>query len=290
MPWRKYTPKEGNYGLIYNIESGVSVRQDARGKWTLFIEKGALRKSCTFDFGRKGLVDAIKAGEAVAKELSTKSFSIQSKEPQQQVPDFITFSNKWFEGNTQRWSPYTVERYESVIRLHLTTHPLFKKPVDQINRKALREYLRQLAKEVSPASVETIHGVISAVFNEASEDELVAGNPANGLLKLVLPPKKQRDLKPAEPFNQGELIRFLDHAPKVATAREVMMLKVMAYAGLRLGEMLAMRYRNIDFSRCTYHVVKASKEKDLGHPKRVNCVKWICLGSWSMTLQATAGT
>jgi len=33
MPWRKYTPKDGKHGPIYDISPGVTVRKNHRGKW-----------------------------------------------------------------------------------------------------------------------------------------------------------------------------------------------------------------------------------------------------------------
>jgi integrase len=186
----------------------------------------------------------------------------------QKTPEFAEYSRDWFKGNSARWAGATQERYEQILRIHLWPESLFQKPLDQIGRKELKLYLKKCACNASPATVETIHGVISGVFNEAIDDELVVGNPASGLLQSVLPPKNRRDVKPADPFNRNGLELFLSHAQKISSMAEVMMLKVMAYAGLRLGEMLAMRYEHIDLNRRTYHVVESYKRCKFGLPKK----------------------
>jgi len=69
MPWRKYHPKKGRYGPISHIARGVQVRRDARGKWTLFVDRDGSRVNRTMGGGRKALVKAIKAGEEIKSQL-----------------------------------------------------------------------------------------------------------------------------------------------------------------------------------------------------------------------------
>jgi len=73
MPWRKYTPKAGKYGPIYHIAKGIQIRRDARGKWTLFIEKEGRRANRTIGEGRVALRKAITAAEHIAKRLDSKN-------------------------------------------------------------------------------------------------------------------------------------------------------------------------------------------------------------------------
>ena len=184
------------------------------------------------------------------------------------APSFLAFCREtWYAGGTRRWSGFTAERYEEVIRLHLAIEPLFGKPIDQVGRKDLKDYLRRLSRSRSAATVETVHGVISGVFNEAVNEELVSANPASGLLKTILPPKRKRDQKAPDPFSRAELERFLAQAQVVATAAQVMLLKAMSYAGLRLGEALAMRAEFFDPTHRTYFVCQSYKNRAFNKPK-----------------------
>lgn len=189
MPWRKYSPKKGKYGLIYPIDRGISVRQDTRRKWTLFIEKVDYRKCVTFNSGRDGLVKAIKTAEKIADELKSHDFSLKGKESKNQTAKFNEFSAQWLKGNQAKWDPATQERYAAIQRLHLTTALWFNYPLDEITRSDIKVFLRKLLKRRSPRTVESVHTVISGIFNEAIDETLVQGNPATGLLKRILPLK-----------------------------------------------------------------------------------------------------
>ena len=105
--------------------------------------------------------------------------------------------------------------------------------------------------------MEAVHSVISGIFEEVIDDQKLEANPIKGLLKKILPPKKQRDLKDADPFTRKERDLFLAQAESTCSWTEQLTLKVMAHAGLRLGEALAMRRKNVDFEKMTYLVTES---------------------------------
>ncbi len=109
--------------------------------------------------------------------------------------------------------------------------------------------------------------MISGIFNEAIDEEIINANPSAGILKTILPPKHQRHLKPAEPFTLKERDRFLARAESIASRSEAMVLKVMAFAGLRLGEALAMRREHFNREGRTYFVCEGYKNHRFGRPK-----------------------
>jgi len=144
----------------------------------------------------------------------------------------------------------TFERYECVLRLHLWPHEIFKsKKINEITRSDVKKRLRLLLKTHSPASVEVCHTILCSIFQEAVDDEIILANPAKGLLKKLLPPKRKRDVNAADPFDLEERDRFLEYAEKTCTWAERLILKVMVHAGFRLGEALAMRLKNLDLKR-----------------------------------------
>jgi hypothetical protein len=209
MPWRKYSPRAGRYGPIYPISRGTSVRKDARGYWVLFFEKQLVRKNQTYGKGRRALVAAIKAGEEAASERPLFDGLLKPPEPENEpMPDFFSFCQTWFKAGQSRWAKFTIQRYTSVLAIYIEPEPLFRKQLDQVRRQDVKEFLRRLARKRSPALVETVHGVISAVFNEAVDEALINANPVTGILKAILPPKNQRDVKPPDPFTQKELIAY----------------------------------------------------------------------------------
>ena len=272
MPWRKYTPKEGKYGSIYHISQGVQVRSDARGKWTIFIERGGERRNKTIGAGREGLVKAIKAAEVMSKQLASSDRSTKaiSTETAPITPAFKAYSEAWLEDNMGRWDSFTYQRYEGILRLHIWPYDEFKGRIDEVTRKVVKKRLQALTKTHSPATVELAHCVLHGIFEEAVDDEDMGteANPATRLLKKILPPKNKRNVNEAAPFDLEERDRFLEYADKTLTWAERLILKVMVYGGLRLGEALAMRLRHFDPVKMMYHVSESFKQHRFGLPKK----------------------
>lgn len=92
-------------------------------------------------------------------------------------------------------------------------------------------------------------------------------NQATGLLKTILPPKSCRNLNDPDQFPVDERDLFLETAEATCSRQEAMLLKVMAFAGFRLGEVLAMRREHLSESRQTYYVAQSFKRGRYGRPK-----------------------
>jgi hypothetical protein len=120
----------------------------------LFIEKAGYRKSKTYDSGKSGLSRAIKASETVAKKLVSGNFSNPTERKKEDKPKFIAYANKWVVENQARWDPNTQDRYQAIIRLHLTSCSCFSKPIDQVDRKDIKLYLKRLLKIRSPRTAQ----------------------------------------------------------------------------------------------------------------------------------------
>ena len=125
-----------------------------------------------------------------------------------------------------------------------------------------------LQKKLSPATVELCHTVLNGIFKEAIEEKYIETNPATGLLKKLLPPKNKRDVKQSDPFDMEEKQRFLEHAEKISSWPEQLILKTMVYTGFRLGETLAMRLRHLDMKKMNYHVCEGYKRHRFSLPKK----------------------
>jgi integrase len=267
MPWRKYNAKKGKNGPSYHIGRGIQVRCGYNNQWTVFIERAGVRKNKTIGPGRDGLVKAIRAAEAIAGKMGPTGSGKIQRPPKARLPKFIDYGKKWLQQNEKRWDPLTYERYEQILRLHIRPYPLFNKAMDSIGRNGIKDHLRCVFKKRSPSTVEAVHSVISGIFEEAVDEQKVKVNPARGLLKKILPPKRQRYLKDADPFTRKERDLFLAKAQIMASWTEQLILKVMVHAGLRLGEALAMRVKHLDVKNMTYLVAESYKVNRFKKPK-----------------------
>jgi integrase len=207
--------------------------------WVVHIYKDGARTNRTIGRGREGLAKAIKAAEQIATQLHSGHFVKNFEQIEHSTPVFEDYSRRWHVESSKRWGVYTVDRDEQILRLYIWPSQVFRKPLSEIGRSDIKQFLKDVYRKVSPATVEAVHGVISGVFEEAIDDEFVKANPARGILKKILPPKRMRDEKDAAPFNREELSLFLETAAGICQPHEFMIVKAMAYGGLRLGETLA---------------------------------------------------
>jgi integrase len=265
MPWRKYVPKKGKHGLIYNIFKGITVRKDARGKWILDVNTPDIRKNKTYGTDRESLKKAIKKGEEIAQHPKMQNPFIKEFIDSKNTPSFIECCEEYLQENAGRWSKETYDRYSTILRLHVLPSPCFKKQIGKITRKEIRKHIKKIQR--SSNTKEVIHTVIHGVFEQAVDDEIIKANPASGLLKKILPKLKERDLNKPDPFSLQDRDLFLSCAKQICPWGQQLILKVMVFAGLRLGETLAMRHENIDFERKTYEVREGYKCKEFKPPK-----------------------
>lgn len=132
--------------------------------------------------------------------------------------------------------PKTVALYEGLLRS--TILPTFgTTPLDQMRRSAVEAWVGQLgARGLSASRIRQAVLLLSAAMEAAVNDDLIVRSPCRGL----------------------ELPELPEPAPRILTAQEVAALRaatrepygvlvdVLAYAGVRIGEALALRRRSVD--------------------------------------------
>ncbi|ACL03053.1 integrase family protein [Desulfatibacillum aliphaticivorans] len=269
MPWRKYSWTQGKHGRCYKIGVGVNVRCDKDKIWRVYVNRGDQRKNRTMGAGREGLASAIKAAEKIAKELSGIP-TPSALPPPNHCPDFTSYAKDWLKAgkDNNKWKIYTWERYEQLLRIHILPSPVFKnRAMDKIQRQEITTFLENMGENRSPATVEAAHSVIHSILDKAMHNGHIDSNPAHRLLKYILPAKNERDQKEPAPFKIKERDRFLETAEKMCNRSEVMILKMMVHAGLRLGETLAMKEEGLDLERGSYHITETFKRDSFSKPK-----------------------
>ncbi len=268
MPWRKYTKKKGKYGDTYIIAPGINVRKDIKRNWVIFINIKNTRKNKSIGPGTEGLKKAILSAELIADklEIKTHQISIGQSAKLYEKDESIIFSEyaiEFFDRNEKRWDHKTYERYTQLYKDHISVLNFANQPINKIRRKMIKEGLQQIYKNYSPSTVEIAHSVIHSIFEDAIDDEIRdEGNPAAKLLKKILPPIKNRNVTDSDPFSKEELSHFMVTAERITIPQEVLILKIMAYMGFRVGEALAVHIENFQFfneKNPMYHIVSSFK-------------------------------
>src|ERR1019366_1261284 len=155
---------------------------------------------------------------------------------------------------TDRWAPEhaatleqsTRERYANAYAVHIAPW-LDDVPLGEITVARLRAWQSARVKAgVSPGTIHKCRTLLSSVLRHAAESEAIAANP----LSLVRAPKNgQRDaVRPLAPATVERIRAALVDPPSreiVAVSRDALIVSLLAYAGLRPGELRALRWSDV---------------------------------------------
>lgn len=254
---KEYPTKEARYGIVYCVAHGVNVYATRHGTWELVVKYGSERSKKRF----AELEVALRAADLLASRLGleTKRHEIEQYTMEQAAED-------WLALNRSRWSEATRERYAQIVRDYVMP-VLGAKPLERIDRRAVKEFLVDALADRAAKTVELLHAVVSGIFTEAIDGGKVADNPAEKLLRKILPPKAKRNESMPDPLSIEDLDALLTAAWKHLPARMALIMDTLASTGMRLGEVLAMHADHLDMRHHQYMVSETMRRGRYGLPK-----------------------
>lgn len=158
------------------------------------------------------------------------------------------WSDRWLTDQHQL-KPSTLARYEILLRCQIVpTWGLV--PLSAVTHADVHAWSAALSdKGLAPATVRQAHRVLSLVLDHAVRDGRMPRNPAS---KVKLPPVSKSEK------------RFLSHEQVAELADAAgdygLAVKVLAYCGLRFGELAALRVRRVDLLRRRLEVAESVTE------------------------------
>lgn len=229
--------KRGNgEGSIYKRASDgrfcgtISLGHDSRGKPRRKTFYGSSKKEV-----REKLDEARRLHEAGVRVYG----------PRQTVGDFLMI---WLEQvKRPRVRASTYATYESFVRIHLIP-ALGRIQLDKLQPQQIQCLLNnQLAAGLAPGTAQYTCALLRMAFAQAVRWGLVARNVAT----LVDPPRGQPEERPV--LNSTQARHLLDVA---RGQRNAIVYTLALYLGLRRGEVLGLRWQDIDWTRRRLHVRK----------------------------------
>lgn len=173
--------------------------------------------------------------------------------------DFIFDSNLHFEKVAEMW----LEQYKNTVKASTLTSqkvalrkhilPLFGKiPINKITIPYCQTQVNHWFTYYKKFN--NLIMITSQIFQYAISVRLLTNNPMNGVIR----PKRQMDIDQedyASPYySQKQLSNFLDIAKEQLPFSEYLMFRILAFTGLRKGELHALRWKDISFSHGTLSV------------------------------------
>lgn len=155
------------------------------------------------------------------------------------VEMFNEFALQSLEVNKHSIKPTTHRIYTSMLDKHIM--PYFKHyRLDEIKPSSIKTFQSKLLNSMDARSVKNVRNLLSKILEDAKMDEIIDRNP----VKLVKPPKfiKTDEITP---FTLEEVMTILENANEFMRT----FLNVAFFTGMRTGEVMALRWEDIDFNK-----------------------------------------
>lgn len=244
-----------------------TARREPDPTFALRVRVPGQRKSVCFAgpaSARDGAAEA--ADRAVRPSGDLPSASVL--EAPRHVPSFREFASAWLDRQTLEGGHSgrgLTERSRQDIEWRLSKHlvPAFgETPLDRITREAVDDFRLVMVREsgLGTTSINKLLFTLSAVLETAVEYDVIARNGARGRRRRLAAPAPKRPW-----LDRADHIAALldaagrmDREARVHRGQRRAILATLAFAGLRIGEALSLRWREVDLIRDTI-TIRASK-------------------------------
>jgi integrase len=238
----------------------VKIRERKPGEWWVYIDHKNKRKS-----KKIGTKDAAqKVAKQIEARLTLGDLGIlKPEQAEKPEPTFAEYQKTWLEQAPVHCKQSTIDFYQDyqdryilprfgTLRLTEITKPRVLSMIAELKD-------RGLAKNTVRLAVASLRTVLSM----AVEDELIPKNPAlaSSLGKRAINGKAKRESRSMEPEEAEAFLRAAEETPYHA------LFFIALRAGLREGEILALRWQDIDFRKNLIHVARRWYHNQYDLPK-----------------------
>lgn len=220
--------------------------------WSFIIDIGQGERKQKKKGGFKTRAEAEKAAALLIAEVEKGEYVEEKK------ITFKEFSKQWLELYSKsgvKVSTVRVRKHE-IGRLAIY---LDKLKMKDITTKKYQSVLDDLHKELADNTLDGVHRTGRMIFKKAVELKVIKSDPT----AYATLPKTQVTVEELESqtdipkfMEKEQLVKFLNTAKEKGLTRDYPMFFVLAYTGMRIGELAALKWRDIDFDNQTINITK----------------------------------
>jgi len=153
---------------------------------------------------------------------------------------------EWWEIKRTKVKPTTAENYRFILDRYIL--PKFgSQLLKDLSSAKIEKVFIELIQDLSESTVRLVSIVLSQGLERAVKERRIAFNPAKGIER----PKGRK--RSVTPYTSNELKALLE---SLESHRLFAFFRLLAYTGARRGEILALRWGDLDFEKATLSISK----------------------------------
>lgn len=250
-----------------NGEGTIRERTDGRWEVRYYVPKGSGRERRTIYAKTKAA-----AREGLKKALDDRDRGVVPAPARETVATYLA---TWLDGVEPTLRPRTADNYRQITTTYLMP-PLSKVPLIKLQPPVVQQLYRDLGRQgLSAKTIVNVHCILHRALEQAYRWRLIGTNVAD----LVDPPRvARREMRALTP-EQARLV-----LAAAASDQLEALWHLAITAGLRQGELLALRWPQVDLDRGTVSVVgtleqRAGHEHVIAEPKTQRSRRQVQLGA-----------
>jgi integrase len=217
--------------------------------------------------GRVRRINGATIAEVKAKRAAFETDVARGEWRDQSRMTFAEYAREWvdtYSGRTSR-GLRDETRVDYRKRLEQDAIPfLGRMRLAEITPADVRGLARHVAgRGVAPNTVRLALAPAKALLATAVEDGLIRSNPAHGVRIAAAQVVDQEEEHKAKALTEAELVSLIEHTP----AEWRLLIRVLGQTGLRISELIALRWSDIDLGHQRIHVRRRVRNGRVGPPK-----------------------
>ncbi len=242
---------------------GVKIKE-RDGAWWLYICHGGKRKAKRVGVGDPGKKAAKAAAEKIQAKLALGDVGILEKAEKPSVTTFEEIAEQWRRDTAPTWKTGTRITYESALERRLL--PAFGKlPITEVTPARVQAWWTAAREEgLSRNHLANLRALLRGICRRAVGEGLLQTNPVERIEGRL--GRQDSEIHQVDYLTAEDLAKFLTKAGGLY-AQEHPMFLVMATAGLRIGEAVALQVGDLDAVNRTLHIRRMVRRGYISSPK-----------------------
>ena len=190
---------------------------------------------------------------------------------------FIEYAEQWpstYRGRTSTGvRPETLAEYERDLQRAIAYFGRAR--LAEVSTPMVKQYVEHLSAEgLAASTVRRIMAPVKAMFATAVEDGLMRHNPTAGVRLNIVQTDEEHE-EHAKALSPDQVARLMEHIPE----EHILMVRLMLQTGLRIGEVLGLRWQDIDSAGRSLNVRNSVRGGKVGRLKTKNSKRTVPLDS-----------